>query len=875
MKTKKLRLISALLAVAMMVLLAPTAALAATKTTADGFEYEVTMDGEAYIIGYNGSATEVEIPSTLDGKTVTKIGSHDIIYTIWGNNQVTSVKIPSTVKTIEAGVFAGCTNLTTVDLSEAESLDSIGAYAFQDSGLTSVCIPANVAEISLGAFYGCKNLQTVDLSKAIDLKVIGVDAFSGIIGNEPSIAEITIPAGVTEIGRGAFGGCSQLTKVIFESPSKLNDVDEDAFKGCSNATIYYSDEAVKTALSGKVGSAKMVKCAKVTFDPNGGSEVKAKMVEKGQKADPPTNPTRSGWDFAGWYTKSADGKWADEKFDFSKAITDDMTLYARWTVDGKCGNNLTWILDSDGTLTISGTGKMADYASADKQPWANQKSSIKKVVIGEGVTSIGDSAFSGCTNLIDADMSKASSLTTIGNYAFSSCTALESVDLSKASSLTTIKTSFSSCTKLNNVVLNEGLKEIGGSAFNNCTKLKKIHIPSTVMAIGGYCFEKCSWLEEVTFADDSQLTTIAEKTFYWSGLKKITIPKKVKEIQYGAFFGRSGLKSVIFEPGSELTTVVGNAFSGCDNLTIYCSDEDENVKTALSNVVSPDKIKSLAPTVTFEVDGNVYKKQNAKENNFKAVKPENPTKKGYVLTDWCTKNADNEYKPFDFNTTVTEDITLYAQWEELPDHQLTVIGGTFAVKDETIKTETKDDAVIANIPVDAEVTVAFNKEAYADSNQTFGGWVIEGLDDAENYTHQETFTFTMPWNGVRIEAMTKVADVDDSGWDAATVVTGAVIGTGTAILAYHIGMEVYAEQVLGKDVAVPRTRGEVALLAWQLAGSPEPNAAVALLTDEAKAQQWAVESGLMQLDAEGNFRAEKKLSKLKALRVLDAAKKQV
>ena len=329
MKTKKLRLISALLAVAMMVLLAPTAALAATKTTADGFEYEVTMDGEAYIIGYNGSATEVEIPSTLDGKTVTKIGSHD--NTIWGNNQVTSVKIPSTVKTIEAGVFAGCTNLTTVDLSEAESLDSIGAYAFQDSGLTSVCIPANVAEISLGAFYGCKNLQTVDLSKAIDLKVIGVDAFSGIIGNEPSIAEITIPAGVTEIGSGAFGGCSQLTKVIFESPSNLKDVSSNTFEGCSNATIYYSDEAVKTALSGKVGSAKMVKCVNVTFDPNGGSEVKAKMVEKGQKADQPTKPTRDGWDFAGWYTKDDNDKY--ELFDFNTPITDDMTLYARWGVE--------------------------------------------------------------------------------------------------------------------------------------------------------------------------------------------------------------------------------------------------------------------------------------------------------------------------------------------------------------------------------------------------------------------------------------------------------------------------------------------------------------------------------------------------------------
>ena len=541
---------------------------------------------------------------------------------------------------------------------------------------------------------------------------------------------------------------------------------------------------------------------------------------------------------------------------------------------GKDGSDVKWELDTTtGTLTISGTGEMADY-DKNPQPWAGQRDNIKKLVVENGVTTIGNNAFSDCTALKDVDLSKASSLETIGNHAFSSCTALKSVDLSEASSLTTIKTSFPGCTGLENVVLNEGLKEIGGSAFNSCKKLKKIHIPSTVTAIGGYCFERCSGLEEVTFADDSKLETIAVRTFNASGLKKITIPKKVKEIQEGAFFWCVGLKSVTFEPGSELTTVAGNAFLGCDNLTIYCSDEDEDAKKALSKVVRSDKIKSLAPTVTFEVDGKEFEKQNAKDNNFKAVKPENPTKKGYVLTGWYTKNADNEYKPFDFNTTIIEDITLYAQWEKLPDHQLTIIGGTFAVKDETIETEIKDDAVIANIPVDTEVTVAFNKEAYADSNQTFGGWVIEGLDDAENYTNQETFTFTMPQNGVRIEAMTKVVNVDDSGWDAATVVTGAVIGTGTAILAYHIGMEVYAEQVLGKDVAVPRTRGEVALLAWQLAGSPEPNAAVALLTDEAKAQQWAVENGLLQLDAEGNFHAEKKLSKWKALRTLDAAKKQ-
>ena len=520
---------------------------------------------------------------------------------------------------------------------------------------------------------------------------------------------------------------------------------------------------------------------------------------------------------------------------------------------GKDGSDVKWELDTTtDTLTISGTGEMADY-DKNPQPWADQRDNIKHLVVENGVTTIGNNAFRDCDALIDADMSK-------------------------ASSLEVIKTSFPGCDVLENVVLNEGLKEIGGSAFNSCKNLKKIHIPSTVTAIGGYCFERCSGLEEVTFADDSKLETIAVRTFndpglYGSGLKKITIPKSVKYIQEGAFFWCSGLKSVTFEPGSELTTVAWNAFSDCDNMTIYCSDEDATVRNALSNVVGAGKIKSLAPTVTFEVDGKEFEKQNAKDNNFKAVKPENPTKKGYVFTDWYTKNADNEYKPFDFTTTVTEDITLYAQWEKLPDHQLTVIGGTFAVKGETIETEIKDDAVIANIPVDAEVTVAFNKEAYADSNLIFDGWVIEGLDDAKNYTNQETFTFTMPWNGVRIEAMTKFADVEDSGWDAATVVTGAVIGTGTTILAYHIGLEVYAEQVLGKDVAVPRTRAEVALLAWQLAGSPAVNGEGEPLSEAAQAEKWAVESGLMEPDAEGNFNGAKKMSKLKALRTLDAAKK--
>ncbi len=479
------------------------------------------------------------------------------------------------------------------------------------------------------------------------------------------------------------------------------------------------------------------------------------------------------------------------------------------------GSNVTWELDSDGTLTISGTGAMANYnygAHYNDQPWVDQRTSITRVVVEGSVTTIGMGAFHGCTELIEADMSNALNLEMIRQYAFSDCMSLKTVKLPQKGSLKTIE----------------------HNAFS-------------------------------FYSDSSEANALQ--------IEEIIIPASVEKIYNHVFDGCSKLTKVIFESPSSLKDVAGWNFANCsENLKIY---GDENVKNALAGKTYAEKFSSLDalnPVVTFEVDGEVFVKQNAKDNNFKAAKPETPTKKGYQFTGWYTKDDNDKYELFDFDTTITENITLYAQWEKLPDHQLTVIGGTFAVKDETIETETKDDAVIANIPVDAEVTVAFNKEAYADSNQTFDGWVIEGLDDAENYTNQETFTFTMPQNGVRIEAMTKFADVEDSGWDAATVVTGAVIGTGTAILAYHIGLEVYAEQVLGKGVAVPRTRGEVALLAWQLAGSPAVNGEGEPLSEAAQAEKWAVESGLMQPDAEGNFNGAKKMSKLKALRTLEKAK---
>ncbi|MBD9242155.1 MAG: hypothetical protein EGQ64_07700, partial [Ruminococcaceae bacterium] len=213
-------------------------------------------------------------------------------------------------------------------------------------------------------------------------------------------------------------------------------------------------------------------------------------------------------------------------------------------------------------------------------------------------------------------------------------------------------------------------------------------------------------------------------------------------------------------------------------------------------------------------------------------------------------------------------------WEEVPvdTYVVTVENGVAWVEADA---ETEAVAAGESICVPEGVTVHVKADETAFDGMAFDRWEVRKGEVKLADDHAAETTFTMPAGEVQLEAMYQAADANDSGWDAATVVTGAVIGTGTAILAYHIGMEVYAEQVLGKDVAVPRTRGEVALLAWQLAGSPAVNVEGEPLSEAAQAEKWAVESGLMQPDTEGNFNGTKKMSKWKALRVLDAAKKQV
>ena len=165
-----------------------------------------------------------------------------------------------------------------------------------------------------------------------------------------------------------------------------------------------------------------------------------------------------------------------------------------------CGENVTWSLNKSGVLTISGTGAMSDYVSENALPWYNRKENIKKIVIHEGVTHIGDYAFYYCNSL--SSVTIADSVTSIGNYAFCGCDVLTTLLLPP--NIQSIGTSaFDTCLNLTGMTIPEGITRIESRTFQACRSLENVTIPSSVTFIGDEAFDDCGMLSKVTYNGSS------------------------------------------------------------------------------------------------------------------------------------------------------------------------------------------------------------------------------------------------------------------------------------------------------------------------------------------------------------------------------------
>ena len=467
-----------------------------------------------------------------------------------------------------------------------------------------------------------------------------------------------------------------------------------------------------------------------------------------------------------------------------------------------CGENVTATLspNSDGketyTLTITGNGPMANYngyktsSNNSCAPWCEKIQNITRLIVGDGVTTLGDDILSYSyydnsgyhsfhSNLCEVELPKG--LSCIGASAFCYSSDLDEVKI--PSTVTKIKDSaFWGCTGLTKIELPPQLEEVGYNSFYGCSGLTEITIPSSVKTIRSGAFEKCYNLESVTLSEG--IREIGTEAFRSTNLKSLNIPKSVKKLGRDIVDGCQHLAYITIEAPSQLEeTFEGNegVFHPDGNTNVYCEPKLERLLRHFNEYV-----RFITTVDVTLVDGDkITPKKIAYGANIAALDKDKPTKQGYTFTGWYTDaDCKTRYPDAQLFTNING-TKLYAGWKFNPDalvcHPLTVIGGTVTVKydDSDVTntlTVTPDEATgkkTYSVPDGAEVTVTLDK-ALIPKGKVFDGWSTTGnlsLLTGQDYK-AETITFTMS-SGVDIAAQYRdAATVTIEGLENAVIKEG-------------------------------------------------------------------------------------------------------
>ena len=549
-----------------------------------------------------------------------------------------------------------------------------------------------------------------------------------------------------------------------------------------------------------------------------------------------------------------------------------------------------------GGFTVTGLGRRSFSTNDHYSPLYPLKSKIQSVTIPQSVTSIGDSAFAGCHNLNSLTINDAA--TSIESWAFAECPLNTTLSLGK-----NIKTigdyAFYDCRDLTSVTIPQSVTSIGAHAFDNCRILDSLTINDAIESMGKQAFESCISLKTLSLGEN--IKTIGNFAFRnCLSLTNVTIPEKVTTIGPGTFSYCKHLEYIMLPAG---LTSFKDDLTGCPAECVIYYKDYKTAADALrdNNTVLQEDILAghnflYLCKVTFDAKGGktdypevpVYKTEKITDtkaneltaNDLNAINA--PTRAGYKFTGWYT----DKDQLFDVkDTAIMEDITLHAGWDFDPNasgcHPLTLKDGvitsvTVPGKDgadpeditEIVKKNANEDGSF-NVPEGATVSVAFDKDAFADSGLKFGHWDITGLDDPNAYQDKESFAFVMPAKAVTLKAMTQDASIEDDEPDiVGPIVIGTTVVVGGAVLgyqAYSLGTE-----FAGKLMALPyfpSNRSALAMMLWEDAGKPMPESEL-LYPDVGQeerdmdlqhAARWAMENELIpDLNDEGTAPEEMK-----------------
>ena len=415
--------------------------------------------------------------------------------------------------------------------------------------------------------------------------------------------------------------------------------------------------------------------------------------------------------------------------------------------------------DETYTLTITGDGPMANYdGSSDdsRAPWYEKIQNITRLIVGEGVTTLGDDILyygyydysSDESYFFHPDLHEVKlpdGLTCIGKRAF--CGSPELTKVKIPSTVTKIEQSaFSGCTGLKEIELPPQLEEVGYSSFYGCSGLTEITIPSSVKIIRSGAFERCTSLESVTLSEG--IREIGTEAFKLTNLKSLNIPKSVKKLGHDIVYNCWHLPYITIEAPSQLEETFDGSngvFQPSCNTNVYCEPRLERLLWHFNG--NEGFITTVDVTL---VDGDKSEKKKI-DYGADITALDAPIKQGYTFTGWYTDaDCKTRYPDAQLFTNING-ITLYAGWKFDPNalvcHQLTVTGGTVTVKydgsDVTSKLNSRTDAATGQktyyVPDGAEVTVTLDK-TLTPEGMVFDSWST--LPTGQNYK-AESITFTM------------------------------------------------------------------------------------------------------------------------------------
>ena len=425
---------------------------------------------------------------------------------------INSCSVHPDAQVIVDRAFSGCTMLTSISFEEKSQLKMIGIYVFAScSTLECVEIPASVTYIGTYAFSNCTELLNVIFDDAAYLEIISDYAFYQC----STIQNITIPDSVVTIGSNAFGYCTSLTEIDFGQDSKLNSIGKYAFYNCSSLEKIIISKNVAS-----IGDSAFRNC------------------------------------------------YAVENICFD-AISLNYTLSNNFADMGKNGEGVKVVIGKNAT-------KIPAYLFYTGSAATAPKIVSIKFEDGSACESVGNSAFSGCSNLKELTLPE--SIKFIDNNAFYNCTALTEIffnaiemnDLESSTgvfynagnagdgikvvigkNVTKIPDDLFSSSYIISVAFEEGsvCESIGNSAFSGCSNLKELILPESIENVCDYAFSGC-------------------------GIINAVIPNSVTYLGFGAFSSAGNLTSVMI--GDGVTIIDKNVFNGCKNLTTVIGGNNIN-----------------------------------------------------------------------------------------------------------------------------------------------------------------------------------------------------------------------------------------------------------------------------------------------------------